>query len=499
MAPSIDGTSTRSARSAFISPEARDLLAKLQLALANKPVAATVTRITTITPAERVALLEQRLEQPMPTATRQALEQMLNSPDLRHAELKVNQRTAQILTTLPLNAGQVLAVKVRPDGQLQLLTANMPSLSATPTAIQNATSALEQRINTAKPDAPPQALQKSNPPPVTNTHSASTHSQHTRATIQEGLMNTLREALTRVLPQAEKPSSLLNTALKITELSSASDNRQVLTQPLLRPLQNLLQHTVTLDQWQKAPVQALKAAMMASGVLHENRLASAQTSSEALAVDHKVLLTQLLAQLPSIQGPIYRLPTGNSLDQLLMNLLGGRASNTTSTSQQTQLVQESLQHLVQSSLARVQLNQYKAANSVLVEGSTIQHTYLDIPLRTPDGFVNIYVHLQEPREKPAQKEEEKKGRQKPKWRVYLELELSAKESVAVEIGVMDNQVDVMFWAEDPQLRQRIQAGLKDLKQDLEEQDLAVGDLRCSQNAPPEQSMKLDYALIDVRT
>jgi hypothetical protein len=155
------------------------------------------------------------------------------------------------------------------------------------------------------------------------------------------------------------------------------------------------------------------------------------------------------------------------------------------------------------SLARIQTQQMRTLNNQLLEPEAPQQWHLDIPLRLPDGYGNLYLRLFEPRLPPEpDKELEKKEQRrqsKSRWRVFMELMLDELGGLAAEISVVERDLEITLWTESDNLRERANAHLRELRQDLEQQGLVVRELQCSQNPPPAQKIQLDYALIDIKT
>lgn len=490
--PTQAGTPAGQLRANF-SKQAQQLLSELQVR-AGQRFEATVTRLSEVAPWERQALLQSMSERgaPMTPRTQQALTQLLSSPSLKLVQLQAQARPVQTLTDLPLIKGQTVTVQVRPDGQLQL----MPTA---PTATLNrATTPSAQPVNLTAPATGNVASQQTNNQAITRPLAPPTFSDSNSA--QEAL----RGALRQVLPQAQPSSVLLNQLTQLPSLNLTGPNAPAL-QNILAPLMQLAQQVASPEQWQRDPVGTLKQAMNNSGIFLEHKLREATTPDrDRPNQDPKALLAQAL-QLPIAPATVQLLnspPPGvalNQFEQALARLFGGFAGQPSAAAHHHPA--HGLPKLVQGALAQIQLQQYRTLGTMSADTAPAPlQLYLDMPLRTPEGFWNLFLHLQEIREKDPKPEREKKTpRRKSRWQVYMELEVGDEGRLAMEINLLDQRVDARFWAERSALRQKTEAGLSQLKHKLEAQGLQVTDLRCSGHTPPGQKMHLNYSLVDERT
>ena len=198
-----------------------------------------------------------------------------------------------------------------------------------------------------------------------------------------------------------------------------------------------------------------------------------------------------------------------NVDTLLMQLFGGAQSNNKPlltpqhAAPSTEATLKALEQFSTAALARVQLNQYRSVSTLLTafsEPNAPQTLFTDLTFRLGEAWTNIHLQFQEILQKNTEKNQKKKKQSiAPKWRVFLEMTLDEDADLAVELTQQEKNVSATFWSNSEQVRQKTQAELADLKQSLEKQGLQVSDLRCSDQNPPKQDMKLDYSLIDVRT
>ncbi len=326
----------------------------------------------------------------------------------------------------------------------------------------------------------------------------------------------LAAAMSQVLPIAQPLKTLMEAADASRQLIARSPALPASSPPVaaLGVLLNKVS-ALTFDVTSVKP-DGLKQAMNASGLFYERRLVAQaaegrghQLTSPALSdTDIKGLLIQLAqwsgGQHLSAPPPGAQSST-DTLAQLMMSLTRLWTPRQASAKGESALRQlgNAVQELAEKSLAQVQLQQFRTLNSRLQDATGPAQWHLDIPLKLPDAYGNLYMQLFEPR---TATEEKKPDRQKKsrkagsgRWRVFLELELEQLGALAAEVSVQEKTVEATLWSGNDDLRHRVHEQLENLRGDLERQGIEVADLRCSANPPPEQKIRLDYALIDVKT
>lgn len=528
--------------SASLTPEMEQLLTELKVQLGQK-LDASVAQVTALTEAEKQQLLATRAAD-KPLAGQRTLVAVLQDPEVKLAELTIRDRSITTLTNLPVLQNAKVQVLVTPRGLLVLppvaptetppapsqkpLPAGLPMVQAAPLPVQtqpppgNSNTPLPVQANTppAGPSPlPPMvssgsqpAVQPTIPVPALDIQVAKTQPSPLPIEVS-GKEKLLAAAVSQTLPAAQPLKALLRSAETIRELVTRSPPASI-PSPLIT-LGEALSKIVSLglDPTSVKP-DSLRQAMNTSGLFYERRLVAedlvrraGEPSAQPLADrDIKGALIQLsqwvvnqtFTPAPAVQT------TSDTLAQLMMSLtrlLAPRSESPKGAS--TRGLDRAVQELVEKSLAQVQLQQYRTLSSQLQDPTTPAQWHMDIPLKLPDGYGNLYMHLFEPRppveEKVSEKQKRAKKEGKGRWRVFLELELDHMGALAAEISVQDKNVEATLWAEDDNLRERANAQLLQLRQDLEQQGMVVTDLRCSDNPPPAQKIRLDYALIDVKT
>lgn len=548
--------------SANLSPELAQLLAELKLSVGQK-VDAKVNNIVLLTETEKQQLLAARSSE-RSSPEQQALLTMLRDPKIKLVELTIRDQPLTTLSNLPVTRNAQIQVLITPKGLLLLPAVAQPAgQAAPPSTLQPASTGLPAAPQNLElsPQAPPQRVQNASPnsqpptskaehPPVTNQTAVSVRAFNlpidpAAATDKSAVLRnpqlaspalsstagstTSPPALTAAPPAKTLLATAVSQALPIAQpikeiLLAADASRQIIarTSPLsatapvadLGVMLNKLS-AVGLDVTKVTP-DTLRHAMNASGLFYERRLVAEtaegrerQLSATPLADrDIKGLLIQL-AQWSGGQQMPTALPAAQSGTDTLANLMMSLARLWTprqpSAKSESALRQlgNAVQELAEKSLAQVQLQQFRTLNSRLQDTSGPAQWHLDIPLKLPDAYGNLYMQLFEPRvaaeEKQSDRQKKSRKAGSGRWRVFLELELEQLGALAAEVSVQEKSVEATLWSGSDDLRHRVHKELQHLRGDLERQGIEVVDLRCSANPPPEQKIRLDYALIDVKT
>jgi hypothetical protein len=516
-----------------LTPEMEQLLTELKTQLGQK-LEASVARVTMLTQTETQQLLEARSAE-KPTAAQRTLMTVLLDPNVRLVELAIRDRSIPALTRLPLTSGAKVQVLITTRGLLILPpqanpVAGQPSAHGTPTIPDPLIAPSQMTAQRSAPSAtgshgsPAASTFHAAPTPLTGLTSSATPNPPTPTdlTAQKTL---LASAVSQTLPIAQPLKALLKAMDALSQLSRApSATNQAPTETnraSQMPASSApLKLTEVLNQITSLGIdpttikpETLRRALNASGLFYEHRLLTEEivrSGSEAPALadrDLKGLLIQLSQWTPATLPPL----TANAqskpdtLAHLVMNLakLFGSRQESPKESTAARQLGKLVQNLAERSLAQIQLQQYRTLSTQLQDSGVPAQWHLDIPLKLPDGYGNLYMHLFEPRlsseEKASEKQKREKKERKGRWKVFLELELDQLGTLAAEIAVQDKTVEATLWTENTNLRERANAHLTRLRSDLEEQGVVVADLRCSNNPPPEQKVRLDYALIDVKT
>ncbi len=455
----------------------------------NQVIQAQVVRLTAVTESERQALLAARVPATPGPARVNPLMEILKSPDLQLAQLKVDDKVFSTLTNQPLLPRQAVNILLDRFGNLKLV----PAASALPKTLLQSPATVMQSPTTVQ-TANPGALQLKLLEPL----------------LRQQSHLALATAMRQVLPQAEPLHRLLNAVkpwLAPRPMAAAGNPAAGPASELIATLRLLGGNSPALANLTKEGLNDLKLALRDSGIGLERHLA--QTGSTASPQrDTKFLLIRALHALAGLgfsnRVAPHNGPPATGLDQALESILGPAwTARNTASADTDGTARQHLQRLVtlaEAALAQVQSNQYRSVSAQTAEGALTTNFFTDIPLRLADGFVTVFFQFQEIKD-PEKKRKRGHKAEKPRsrWVVFMEMTIEDQGQLAVEVSVVDKQVDAQFWSSHASLREDAQRGMQQLRQQLEGQGLTVTDLRCSPAPIPQKNVRLDYSLIDVKT
>lgn len=490
---------------------------------------AVVEQIAPINPSQRELLLAQtqqqlaqlQLKPPTPAATQQITtlleqQQLLLSPPLKLVQLQFNNRTLLTYTDQPLQPGQQVPVKLDAQQRLVQLLANLGSGSALPAA------------DTTPDITAGKVFQAGN-----------------RTETQTILANALRT----LLPQKEKPQELLAALPQLQQLP-VKQREQLLPSTVQQALRSVADQLRSLPQLTNPKLLAM--ILKNSGVQLEQKLAatlsapppSAPTGNNQqplatalpqrlIGQDFKGALLHLLHQLghevnkttapaPDRAGPPIVPPAGStpapqappnaagvtlpaplqfpSALQLIQYLAARPEADLSDKVLRTQLLQLLHQHTL-TSLAKVQLQQLHTLNHRQSQADSLQPTQswlFDIPVRYGHEVHQLEIRLDQ--EWVAEEHSETSPRDKVKqWSVMLSFNLPRLGGLYAQLTILENSVSAKLWAEQESTLVQAQASLDHLRQQLQSQGVEVKQLQCLSGLPPNRSVALNYALVDVKT
>lgn len=540
----IDPKPTASDPSAakVIAPELKQILTDLKLQIGQR-VNAEVTQIVVIADKERQQLLQDLQQNPTKnTPAQKTLQSVLQDPEVKLVELSIKNQTVTTLTNLAISRSAQVQVLVTPRGLLVLppqiqnsalappasATGNSTTTNATLTSITNEISG---KIPVADgralvPDGKPLPI---NQLPIRNEVKAapSPHlplaSAPAKASTSAPLTPTQQTAITTTLAQALPAAQPLKTLLQLSD----QVQQRLQAAPQLPPQSPLRQLGKLLDNVKQLAVDPavlalpkgpslLQKAVIESGIFYERRLVELAEQprpsrpSSLADTDTKGTLAQLTQLAPSLVSTLpisaKALPAAGVLEQLfsgLLEILTPHHKRQMQAADKRQGLAQAVQQLVGKSLAQVQLQQIRTLSNQLNDPTAPAQWHLDIPLKLPYAYGNLYLNIVEPRiaekDEPGKKRNKKERTKTGRWKVFMQLELDHMGELAAEISVYEKNVEATLWTEQKSLRELASEHLMELKEDLEKQGMIVKDLRCSQNPPPEQKIRLDYSLIDIKT
>lgn len=473
----------------------------------NQVVQAQVVRLESITENERQALLTAHAPTVSTQAKTNPLLEILRSPNLRLAQLAIEGKAFSTLTNLPLLPQQTVTVRLDRQGHLQWVA--LPTKAATTGTVPPLDARLAQNLPSASG-----VLSAGVPKPEV---ARALPLKLLEPQLKQQSQVALAAAMRRALPNAEPLHRLLNATQPLVEHLTVAKADEAAPRPvreLIASLRLLAQHSPRVASLTKEGLNDLKLAIQSSGIGLERHLAQLAQSVSAPPPerDNKLLLIRALhalAELGFPSGVVGRAgsPAGvldRALESMLAPLwlprnaleLKPREDAGAATRQHLQRITA----LTEAALSQVQLNQYRTTSAQLADNNAPTSFFTDIPLRMADGFVTVFFQFQEIREpEKKRKHTEQTRKRRSRWVVFLEMTIEDQGQLAVEVSVVDQQVDAQFWSDNTRLREGTELGLRQLRQQLEDRGLTVTDLRCSSAPIPQKNVQLDYSLIDVKT
>lgn len=346
----------------------------------------------------------------------------------------------------------------------------------------------------------------------------------------------IAEGLKLALPQQQNISQLLGSIHHLQKLPAPLQH--VLLNTSTANQLNTLSHFIK-SQYSLTTANQVKTTLNNSGLMTEQKIQTQQS----LHGDLRASLGALIKSLPqtlsthtthtteyapqkTIELAVTHLlttfttaPTNkkNSQDTLqqalggLLQLLGIKPSQhaTNDVKKIKEAIAQKLHQLANNSQEKIQLNQLRALESG--HGNDSNTTKLaafntEIPLRFGDHVLPLQLSIKEMEEKKQEENNQQSDNKKitRRWQVFLSFDLPSHTSqhtdqLHTQLIVVNNTVSATLWADSPLLCQKAKQQLATLRNNLTAKGLEVEDLLCINGKPPQQTLSLDYNLIDITT
>ncbi|BFM15982.1 hypothetical protein R50073_21650 [Maricurvus nonylphenolicus] len=428
--------------------------------------------------------------------------QLLSQPNLKLIELAVQGQTLLTLTDQPVKSGQTVQLLLKTAAQLVLVPDNKTGTLNTQTN-QNTTS-LTHAQQTTLSQSYREALPRQAP-----------------------LQQTFRllEALQR-LPnfQQQLPAQLKHSleqvrqyALSPQQLSTPSGLKQALQHSGVQ-LEARLNHQPpkAVPTAQQAPTQAaVKTSESALLTPNTKTQAASPTAPPLNSQDAKAALlhaeqrvSQYLAQVSATSGSTQRTPLQvpahspvETLVVLLKQFLAAPATNTAAQQEsgQREDLLQTLQQQLQSAVAKMQTQQLHTLSQQFAKPDQpqAQHWLIELPVRLNNDVSSVEVRIDEDWVRP-QDEEESKDKVRL-WTVMLAFDLPERGKLFAQLKIVQDSVSANIWAEQNTTLAEAKRKLQTLRQRLDADGVNVTSIECFKGKPPMQDIRLDYALVDIKT
>jgi hypothetical protein len=441
----------------------------------------------------------------------------LEAPILRYqVSMQWQGRVLQFISPQPLPAGRTVQLQVTNRGEVLLLPAALPPRGATSTqaAAGVSSSATASQPATASTLA---AMTRA------SAQAALLAPQNTTATPQLPPLlakvlpaqQTLQQSLREVLPRQEPLHMLVPLLQKlIAPLTAAA-----LPAPIARQLVQLLQSLPRPEQLQTGA--GVRRAVENSGSFLEARIARSASPVNPAAPNPnpetvgKVLESDLKAQITALLDAVRRLlPNGTAVaqssegdaeaalaDELVYDPKQLQRGNPAAAQRDDSLDAGDLQlaqlsKLLQSGLARIQLNQ--------LDGAVSRHTGADPQLQVPAWVLelplaNRHGHSDNLQLRIEQRHQQHESRTRVQWNVQIAFDLHELGKIAATLAIVDKNVAATVWAEQANTHASVREKIDYLRAGLESVGVRVTEMQCRLGLPPERSTLISQQLVDLHT
>ncbi len=340
------------------------------------------------------------------------------------------------------------------------------------------------------------------------------------------VQTSVKQLLRANLPLAEPMNSVLARMEHLVSVKFSSSMTQ--TKPILadktvakdlmtlvKALTNLVSIPLKVNDGLPPSTKSIAQAIGNSGILLESKLREQLGNRSADAELEKIKQKDVKAALLQVQTATTPLlnavitPKSNATDSdALVKLLLGVLPNTENPQQNSKTQQEQaaellrqVQHFTKRALAQIELRQIQSLRPQPHEqASNPNIVTLDIPLRLPDGLINLFMAFFEPEtEKDKSKKKKNEAQSRRGWKLFLKLDLEDSGELAAELTLADKSINATLWADRDDLRQVAQNSLGKLRADLAAQGLEIDNLNLSEDVPPSAPGCAPGPLVDIET
>lgn len=437
--------------------------------------------------------------------------QLLSQPNLKLIELAVQGQPLLTLTDQPVKTGQTVQLLLKSAAQLVLVTDNKAG-SPNTQAGQNTTS-LNQLQQATLSQSYREALPRQ--APLQQTFRLLEALQRLPA-LQQQLPAQLKHSLEQVRQHALSPQ----------QLSTVSGLKQALQHSgiqLEARLNQQLPKSVTAGQQSatQAGVKTPEASLLTPAAKHQAgaRAQATATTVPLNAQDAKAALlhaeqrvTQYLAQITansSQRAPLH-IPANTPVETLvtlLKELLGTPGNQTTDKvsaqqeSGQRQALLQTLQQQLQSAVAKMQTQQLHTLSQQFAKPDQpqAQHWLIELPVRLNNDVSSVEVRIDEDWVRPQDEDEEENKDKVRLWTVMLAFNLPERGQLFAQLKIIQDTVSANIWAEQTTTLTEAKRKLQTLRQRLDADGVNVTSIECFKGKPPMQDIRLDYALVDIKT
>lgn len=447
-------------------------------------------------------------------------------PPRYQVSLQWQGRVLQFISPQPLSRGETVQLQINNRGEVLLLP---PALPAAAAAAKGAVPLLQPSSNGTNTAAASQSGAASTLATMARANPQATHQASAATTLTSALapqqpaaalaklaasQQTLQQSLREVLPRQEALHTLVPLLQKLIAPRAGAG---ALPEPIAKQLVQLLQSLPRPEQMQTGA--GVKRALENSGSFLEARIARgvapanpAAPAPEALG---KVLASDLKAQMTGLLDAVRRLLPDNSpvaqpasadaeaalADELVYDPKHLQRSGPAIPQRDDNLDLGNLQlaqlsKLLQSGLARIQLNQ--------LDGAVSRHNNADPQLLAPAWVLELPLanargHSDNLQLRIEQHHQQQQTRTRVQWNVQIAFDLHELGKIAATLAIVDKNVAATVWAEHANTHHSVREKIDYLRAGLESVGVRVTEMQCRHGLPPERTALISQQLVDVHT
>ena len=255
-----------------------------------------------------------------------------------------------------------------------------------------------------------------------------------------------------------KDGNKLNTAFNTTHQTSQKESSQLL-KPNLN--QSLLQpQKLEIAKDLKANLLQLSAAINK----HKANSPLGKTSSDTALIKSSQILSQVLLKAPSIE--IANKNTVNTKEAAIKAAELALKAET-----------ETLNKQIESSIARIEVNQSKAVVSYDNQSPLWS---IEMPIKGEKDIDLLKLNIQ------ADKDSDNDDEKNQQWSTDLKITFENISTLSAKLSIIDKEVNATLWSDNEIISSLIENNLAVLNKKIELQGLTTGKITCLKEAPAEQ-------------
>lgn len=319
--------------------------------------------------------------------------------------------------------------------------------------------------------------------------------------------NEIRQQLIRENLPRQANMDKLTQALSLIS-NNTKEVLKILPLPIQKQIQKLIEQLPTQSTVKNS--QNLKIAIKDSGLFLESKLLSeviekaetnnlqqgkAQTNNPSVAKDLKANLLQLADSITKykqeVKNPAFKPASKSLLSTPLfeaankpINKLNARIETTSKLFDlNTKLDIEALGKQVESSVARIEVNQSKVA---VTQDNQVPIWSIEMPVKDKQNFDLLKLDIKADKNPGGENDLEKI------WTVNLKINFENIGSLSARLSMIGKEINATLWSEHKTLNDLINNNLPQLGEQIEKYGLQTGKIQCLAGKPDEEKDDMSH-------